>query len=228
PLSLHDALPISPHVIGPQTPHKYHPDSKLEIEKFISETLAKPREEKPRSVKFTTYSLIYPSRSWGRINRMEKQWERANVDAICEDYTVTAKTENVAAIWFSKLLLPTGVNSVKLDGDELPFHDAIGMFSRVDGHWQTGDSVNGAKYPEVCVPIEHAFMSAFLHVRPTGQPLNAATGEWAKKELEHATSEWRRVFRGDAPIKDDSAATEDDLKNNNIVLWGDPSSNTVL
>jgi hypothetical protein len=117
---------------------------------------------------------------------------------------------------------------VKLDGDELPCTYPLSTFSRVNNHWQTGDSVKGAKSQTICGPIDHAFMSAFLHVRPTGQPLNAATGDWTKKELEHATSEWRRVFRGDAPIKDDSAVSDEDLKNNNIVLWGDPSSNAVL
>jgi pimeloyl-ACP methyl ester carboxylesterase len=214
-----------PHVIGPQTPHKYHPDSKIEIERFISEALAKPRETKPRSIKFTTYSLLYPSRSWIMIERMEQQWERADIDVKFEGDTVDATTKNVAAL---RMECPASTTRVKLDGDELQISGKSAVFSRANGHWQMGDTVTGAKHAFVCGPIDHAFMSAFLHVRPTGKPLNEATGAWAQKEFEHATSEWRRVFRGDAPIRDDGSVTDDELKNNNIVLWGDPSSNAIL
>jgi hypothetical protein len=123
---------------------------------------------------------------------------------------------------------PAETKRVKIDGDELAFSGNSQAFSRVSGHWQLGDPAKNAKHAFFCGPIDHAFMSAFLHVRPTGKPLNEATGGWAQKELEHATSEWRRVFRGDAPIKDDTSVTDDELKNNNIVLWGDPSSNAII
>jgi len=65
-------------------------------------------------------------------------------------------------------------------------------------------------------------------VRPTGQPLNAAVGAWAKAEMELARSEWRRVFRGEAPIKDDTAITADDMASANLILWGDVASNKLL
>lgn len=214
-----------PHVIGPQTPHKYHPDSKVEIEKFISEALVKPRDLEPRSLKYTTYSLIYPNRAWITINRMEKQWERADVDANCEGETAVIKTKNVAAL---RVTIPTDVSRVKIDGEEFSVKDEDHVFSKVNGHWKMGYEVVGGKNTDTCGPIDHAFMQAFLHVRPTGKPLNEATDVWSKKELEHATSEWRRVFRGDAPIKDDKDVTDDDLREKNIILWGDPSSNAIL
>jgi hypothetical protein len=37
----------------------------------------------------------------------------------------------------------------------------------------------------------------------------------------HATEFWRRVFRGDTPIKDDTAITANDIKNSNLIIWGD-------
>lgn len=214
-----------PHVIGPQTPHKYHPDSKVEIEKFISEALAEPRQPKPQSISFTTYSLIYPGRSWIMIERMEKQWERADIDASVDGNTVTITTNNVAAV---RMEAPAGSTRVKIDGDELPIIGNPAVFSRTNGRWQAGDNAMTNKHAYLCGPIDHAFMSAFVHIRPTGKPLNEGTAAWVKSELDHATSEWRRVFRGDAPIKDDTAITDEELKNNNIVLWGDPSSNAVL
>ena len=63
---------------------------------------------------------------------------------------------------------------------------------------------------------------------PTGKPLAAQVGAWVQQELAHATNEWRRQFRGEARVKDDSAVTESDIATHNLVLWGDPNSNQLL
>src|SRR5262249_24602118 len=77
-------------------------------------------------------------------------------------------------------------------------------------------------------PIDDAFMDAFIMVKPTGMALDAKTGEWVEKEMKHATDHWRKQFRGDAPVKKDTEITDADIKNNNLILWGDPQSNAVL
>jgi hypothetical protein len=46
--------------------------------------------------------------------------------------------------------------------------------------------------------------------------------------MEHAIDHWRRQFRGQAPVKRDDEVSEADIANNNLVLWGDPTSNKVL
>ena len=43
-----------------------------------------------------------------------------------------------------------------------------------------------------------------------------------------AIREWRRHFRGEPQVKDDTAITDEDIANSNLVLWGDPGSNKVL
>src|SRR4029434_4307561 len=104
-----------------------------------------------------------------------------------------------------------------------------------DGQWvrlsdlpKPRDSRALLKQPTLCGPIDHAFMNSFTFVRPTGKPLNDKVGGWAKSELDRAIVEWRRVFRGEARVQDDTAITPDDIANSNLVLWGDPSSNGVL
>ncbi len=77
-------------------------------------------------------------------------------------------------------------------------------------------------------PVDDAFMDSFIFVRPTGAAANEKAGAWAKAEMERAIEHWRRHFRGDARVKDDTAITEDDIKSANLVLWGDPSSNSVM
>jgi len=114
-------------------------------------------------------------------------------------------------------------------------------YVKVDGRWQKPKSIENlverlkgqrteiqGKRPGLQGPIDDAFMDSFVMVRPTGQPLNAAVGQWAKTELAEAAFHWRRYFRGEPRVKDDSAITDADLKNSNLVLWGDPSSNKLL
>ena len=77
-------------------------------------------------------------------------------------------------------------------------------------------------------PIDDAFMDAFLVVRPTGPAKYPKVGEWAKAEGDRAVEHWRRQFRGEARVKDDSSVTDADIASNNLILWGDPQSNAVL
>jgi hypothetical protein len=46
--------------------------------------------------------------------------------------------------------------------------------------------------------------------------------------MKHAIEHWRRQFRGDAHVKNDSDVTDDDVASSNLVLWGDPASNQLL
>ena len=51
---------------------------------------------------------------------------------------------------------------------------------------------------------------------------------WVQAEQKHAITEWRRQFRGEAQVREDSAVTDADIASSNLVLWGDPGSNRVL
>ena len=77
-------------------------------------------------------------------------------------------------------------------------------------------------------PIDDAFMDSFLIVRPTGTPRHFAVGMWTEAELERLVREWRRQFRGDALVKDDTDVTAQDMATHHLILFGDPSSNSVL
>src|SRR5262249_51978202 len=72
-------------------------------------------------------------------------------------------------------------------------------------------------------PIDDAFLDGFLFVSPTGTPIAPAVGKWVAAEEQRAIREWRRQFRGDAPVRDDKDVTEADIAANNLILWGDPA-----
>ena len=71
-------------------------------------------------------------------------------------------------------------------------------------------------------------MDAFLCVTPTGEPYNAIAAQQATQELARFTQMFGKEYRGDARTKADTAITEDDVANNNFVLFGDPGNNRLL
>ena len=77
-------------------------------------------------------------------------------------------------------------------------------------------------------PIDDAFMDSFLVVRPTGPSKYPKVGEWVKQEGDRAVEHWRRHFRGEARVKDDTGVNDADIASSNLILWGDPESNAVL
>jgi hypothetical protein len=217
------------HVIGLQVPHKIKAEAKPEVESLVDAAVAK-HEGVPKKVHFTTYTLIYPTMDWVTVDGMEKEWERADIDAEATDKGVKVQTKNVSAFTIHQ-----PVTSVSIDGQNVGFTirriPATVSFYKANGKWEAiapGAGNPLTKTTTVCGPIDHAFMSSFVFVKPTGKPLNDKVGAWAKSELEHAIGFWRKTYRGDAPVKDDTAISDEDIKNSNLVLWGDPSSNKVL
>jgi dienelactone hydrolase len=215
--------------IGPQTDHKYHPETKEALTRELEKRLTRGRDPNPREIRFSTYTLRYPESAWVRIEGMEKHWERADIRAqLVEKDTVTVATRNVTL--FS--VRQRNLESVTIDGDELPSIFARAdtyLFERRDGRWRSAapDSTL-RKRPGLTGPVDDAFMAPFVFVRPTGKPLNAAVGTWVESELTAARHLWRDVFRGDVRVTSDQAVTEADIANHHLVLWGDPSSNALL
>ncbi len=131
-------------------------------------------------------------------------------------------------------------SKIVLDGHVVPFtaqgsdRTLTATYRRVNPQgtaWQLADRTHTdglRKVHGLQGPIDDAFMDRFLMVRPTGSPMNEKVGAWAAGEMKHAITHWRSQFRGDAPVKDDSAVTDEDIASNNLVLWGDPSSNKLL
>ena len=77
-------------------------------------------------------------------------------------------------------------------------------------------------------PIDDAFMDAFVFVKPTGTSPHKPVAGWVLAESNRAVARWRRQFRGDAKVVDDTALTDAQIASNNLILWGDPASNAVI
>jgi dienelactone hydrolase len=137
---------------------------------------------------------------------------------------------------------PSLASNASADWEELPSRELFKQqwFSdrsfKVTVHrdgekWQLGPLPDDGKLKKkhgLQGPIDDAFLDSFLFVRPTGKPQHELAGKWSAGELDRAVEHWRRHFRGNARVKDDSAITEQDIAAHNLVLWGDPASNAIL
>jgi len=220
--------------IGPGVGHKYEAETKKKIAEKAT-TLLAASPAKSDDVHLVTYTLLYPQVKWVRIDGMEHQWERAEIHAKSDAQKITATTKIVTALVFSTPFrdgppASERIKQVVLDGQTLvpSWNKAGAQFVKTNGRWTVGIPHEPSKRPGLSGPIDEAFTSPFVFVKPTGAPLNPALGAWTKRESEHATKQWRAIFRGDAPTKSDSEIAAADLQENNLILWGDPSSNAVL
>ena len=86
-------------IMGPQTPHRYHPDSKVEIERRLEAIAVRGRDPLPRRINFTTWTLAYNRMGWVTIDALGRHWERARVQAEIAGLSgVNVTTANVTAL----------------------------------------------------------------------------------------------------------------------------------
>ncbi len=228
------------HIIGPQTKHKIHPDSLIEIERRLASIVQRGRDVAPREIDFTTFTLRYNRMAWLELEALGEHWRAAHVVAhVTDDSTIELRTENVLAV---RLAFPSGYcplaegreAKVIVDGQPLSFpgpetdRSWTARLARVDSTWKVGAAPEGHKRPGLQGPIDDALLDPFVYVRPTGKPRSAAVDKWAHAEMDHAEREWRRQFRGAAPIVDDTKLDDATIAAKNLILWGDPGSNAVL
>ena len=230
-------------VVGPQTAHKYHPDSKIEIARMLDAIAERGSDPYPRKVKFTTWTLAYNRMKWVTLDALGRHWERARLDAeIAGDSAVNVDTVNVTA--FTLEMGPGGCPLdlarqpvVTIDGQRVnapaPMSDRswTAHFRKSGTHWMIGDAALDAglhKRHGLQGPVDDAFLDSFVFVSPTGAPAAPGVAAWVAAEEKKAIDEWRRQFRGEAQVRRDQDVTDADIASSNLILWGDPGSNRVL
>lgn len=234
------------HIIAPKTAHKIIPAQAQEVEARMEALARDGRRRVPRSVAFETYTLKYNRMNWVTVDSLSEHWARAEVRAaLAEPSRVNVRTSKVTDLTFSMdagdcPLDVTAPVTISIDGQELansprPRSDRSWNVSlhREANTWKLGARPNAnaetlRKRHDLQGPIDDAFLSAFIFVKPTGQAANEFAAKWTASEFEHAVAQWRSQFRGHAIIKDDTAVTPDDIATKNLIIWGDPSSNAVL
>lgn len=77
-------------------------------------------------------------------------------------------------------------------------------------------------------PIDDAFMSPFLFVKPTATGRHPEVDKWVDSEFNRAVREWHRQMRGEARVKTSEELQPADIENYHLILWGDAQSNPTI
>jgi predicted esterase len=211
------------HLIAPKTKHVIPPEYQKKLLAEYAKQVAKERTS-PDKITFVTYTLKYPSCHWVTITGLEKHYDQARIEADRTGDRIVVQTKNVR-----RLLLPN--KDLTIDGTKL---DARGMaktieLEKIAGNWRyAGRPQPREKKPGLTGPIDDAFTESFLCVRGTGTAWSPALAAYADAELERFQKNWTKYMRGDLRIKDDKDVTREDMMMNNLILFGDPGSNSVL
>ncbi len=244
------------HIIGLKTAHSFEKEAKVEVARNV-DALAKAGRLTHVPSSWQTPTLKYNHFGLGRIDALDDHWKMARLDIFIdvtgEKDLLRIHTSNISALTldFSAGEVATlhgtksiGLSCPRTNGSS--FGQILKMEPHSDGsyrqsfhvmdenevgkHWVDGplpaDTLR--KKHGLQGPVDDAFMDSFIFVRPTGQAANEKAGVWAKAEMDRAIEHWRRHFRGEARVKDDTAVTDADVQSANLVLWGDPSSNALM
>jgi len=137
--------------------------------------------------------------------------EPQNITRFAIDPRVVALSRESLMIGDTKVALPAPVA-----GADRPL-----LFEKRDGEWTCPGVLDAAsltgKRPGLQGPIDDAFARPFLCVRGTGQAWNSRVAAWANANLKRFADEWRRHYRGELPVKNDTEVTDDDVQRCNRV-----------
>ena len=224
-------------IIGPKTGHSYEKGAAKTTDSLLNVIAAKGRNPVPKEIHFTTYTLKYNKMYWLTVDALQEQWSKGRVDGSIDGSAISLKTSGVTGMTFDlsdlSKLLPSGQPvSITLDGSTLKIRQLAKTgslsFHSENGKWVAGTGRSAlTKKHDLQGPVDDAFMSAFIVVRPTGKSSNELFDQWSRSEMDRFITQWRRQFRGDAVVKNDNELTPADYSSN-LILFGDTESNKVI
>ena len=65
------------HLVGPDTAHSYHPQTKRELEDRIDALARIGRDPLPRKIRFTTHTLRYHRMHWITLTGLQEHWQKS-------------------------------------------------------------------------------------------------------------------------------------------------------
>lgn len=227
------------NLISPGTGHVIDPVTHAEQMRRIGELAAGGIDRQPRELRFVTWTLKYSRCHWLQVLGLKRHYVRAELRARREGETIEFEEPvNITRFAILTASLPGAFEKLRIGAIDVAVPDSITakspgvVVAREGESWkiagQLGDVMLSGKRPGLQGPIDDAFTTPFLCVRGTGQPWNPAVGAYAQAALERFADEWRHYFRGELPVKDDTAVTDEDVRTKNLILFGDGGSNAWI
>jgi len=223
-----------PHLIGPGMGHKYHPAVIQDVQAKIEEAVVRGRNPMPKRVVLHTRTLAYSRMHWLQITSMPNHWDEAIAEANWDDQSgvVRIQTVNVdgLSLQFPPLPAATNVSKVIVDGVEPP-NAKISHEHGFRWEWKKNGSApksNAFKKPGLQGPMDDGFRSRFAVVLPDAAETDSAVDRWTRQEAAHFLTRWRSLMRGDAIVVKPNEITQQIAQECHLVVWGTPSSNSLL
>src|SRR5579871_5588104 len=213
------------NLISPGTAHVQDPATWAEQMRQIAPYAEKGLDHAPRHLRFVTWTLKYARCHWIELLGLHEHYRRAEVEATVEaDGAIRMKEPlNVTRFAILPPMLKGTQARLTIGSQEVhlprltPGEGAHGIVLERRGvQWAVaGDRATvrlTGKQPGLQGPIDDAFTTPFLCVRGTGTPWNPQVQAWADANLRRFAYEWSRYFRGELPVKDDTAVTREDCR----------------
>ena len=240
-IALTESLGIRiPYVIGKNMGHRIDNDSSRIIDRQLNKWAEEPREIPRKQIDFTTYTLRYNKVGWLKITGLESHWKASRIRGRIEnDGSLVIQSNGITRfeVDFRESGWPKTDQRIKamIDGQLLlldDWSDESGIqceFAKTDG-WKVVETIDTGlrKRPGMHGPIDDAFCSKFLFVAPSRPALHGETQRWIDREFSYAKDRWRRLMRGDVNVVLDTDVTEQHIKDNHLICFGDYHSNQYL
>lgn len=213
----------------------FSPGTETKVYRWL---LQQRRNPHPRHVVYKTAHLRHRGAYWVRIDAFLDPLRFATIDAqVDESDQVWVTTDNVRRFTLSlkePLVAPNAPVTLIIDGqvETLPHVPASGTLSREcrvssargTRRWSAPTPPSGlVKRAGLEGPLEDAFLSRFLVVYGTqGEGAEDKAGE---EEVKRLDAFWFRWAHGHCRVRADTEVTDDDIRESNLILFGNPRSN---
>lgn len=227
------------NLISPGTGHVIDPVTHAEQMRRIGLYVNKGLDRQPKQLRFVTWTLKYNRCHWLEVLGLQQHYAKSVIAAhLRDDMIEITELQNITRFAIDTSHLSKVPQTLRIGTTELSLSPAIAdrsgkiVIDRKDNVWSIADRIGKSpltgKRPGLQGPIDDAFTSPFLCVRGTGQPWNAAVQAYSDASLKRFADEWQHYFRGELPIKNDTDVTEEDIRTRNLILFGDPGSNSYI
>jgi prolyl oligopeptidase family protein len=224
------------NLISPGTGHVIDPATHAEQMRRIGVYAARGINRQPSELRFVTWTLKYNRCHWLEVLGLQRHYARAEVRArLHDDILELDEPTNILQFAIRTALLMKAPTELRIGKQKLALPESVsanspGVVVARDGtDWRVMGRLDEVrltgKRPGLQGPIDDAFTNPFLCVRGTGQAWNSAAGAYADAALERFATDWHHYFRGELPVKEDTAVTKEDLRTRHLILFGDPGSN---
>lgn len=230
-------------IIGPKMGHKFDDASKAKFMEFLNEKNQQGRQRIPgkRKFEFITYTLKYNQCEWLDIHEQAVPYEKTYVKSdLADDGVLELKTENVTAL----SILRNTADEVRIDGagpfqlNQVADANLVEVYFLEDSNgWHALNyeesldfegNPNRNKRHNLQGPIDDAFMEPFVCVTGTGTPWSQPLQAYADWSLQRFEKEFDKWMRAKPVVVEDQAVDAKLIRDKNLILFGDPGSNSLI